>query len=75
RAALRALPEPPPDLLYEALCCVEAEAALRVGDRAGLERVRARLLPAAGQVAGAGSGVLTAGPVDMWLARVGDARA
>ncbi|MFI7322269.1 BTAD domain-containing putative transcriptional regulator [Streptomyces venezuelae] len=75
RAALRALPEPPPDLLYEALCCVEAEAALRVADRAGLERVRARLLPAAGQVAGAGSGVLTAGPVDMWLARVGDALA
>ncbi|MFD6433717.1 BTAD domain-containing putative transcriptional regulator [Streptomyces venezuelae] len=75
RAALRALPEPPPDLLYEALCCVEAEAALRVGDRAGLERVRARLLPAAGQLAGAGSGVLTAGPVDRWLARVGDALA
>ncbi|MEW2390934.1 BTAD domain-containing putative transcriptional regulator [Streptomyces venezuelae] len=74
RAALGALPEPPPDLLYEALCCVEAEAALRAGDRAGLERVGARLLPAAGQLAGAGSGVLTAGPVDRWLARIGDAR-
>ncbi|QES39726.1 SARP family transcriptional regulator [Streptomyces venezuelae] len=75
RAALRALPEPPPDLLYEALCCVAAEAALRVGDRAALELVRSRLLPAAGQLAGAGSGVLTAGPVDVWLARVGDALA
>ncbi|MFI1676195.1 BTAD domain-containing putative transcriptional regulator [Streptomyces sp. NPDC020607] len=74
-AALRALPEPPPDLLYEALCCVEAEAALRSGDRAGLERVRSRLLPAAGQLAGAGSGVLTAGPVDRWLARVAGALA
>ncbi|MEU5688394.1 SARP family transcriptional regulator [Streptomyces venezuelae] len=75
RAALGALPEPPPDLLYEALCCVEAEAALRAGDRAGLERVGARLLPAAGQLAGAGSGVLTAGAVDRWLARIGDALA
>ncbi|MET8689184.1 BTAD domain-containing putative transcriptional regulator [Streptomyces sp. NPDC004732] len=75
RAALLALPEPPPDLLYEALCCVEAEAALRSGDRTGLERVRARLLPAAGQLAGAGSGVLTAGPVDRWLARIAEALA
>lgn len=74
-AALRALPEPPPDLLYEALCCVEAEAALRSGDRAGLERARSRLLPAAGQLAGASSGVLTAGPVDRWLARVAGALA
>ncbi|MFK4069841.1 BTAD domain-containing putative transcriptional regulator [Streptomyces sp. NPDC029674] len=73
RAALRALPEPPPDLLYEALCCVEAEAALRSGDRAALARVRSRLLPAAGQLAGAGSGVLTAGPVDRWLPRLADA--
>ncbi|MEV7192525.1 BTAD domain-containing putative transcriptional regulator [Streptomyces sp. NPDC093510] len=72
-AALRALPEPPPDLLYEALCCVEAEAALRSDDRSTLARVRSRLLPAAGQVAGAGSGVLTTGPVDRWLARITDA--
>lgn len=75
RAALRALPEPPPDLLYEALCCVAAETALRSGDRPALELVRARLRPAAGQLAGAGSGVLTAGPVDHWLARIADALA
>ncbi|MFH8610655.1 BTAD domain-containing putative transcriptional regulator [Streptomyces sp. NPDC018029] len=73
RAALRGLPEPPPDLLYEALCCVEAEAALRSGDRAALMRVRSRLLPAVGQLAGAGSGVLTTGPVDRWLTRIAEA--
>ncbi|MEV0254571.1 BTAD domain-containing putative transcriptional regulator [Streptomyces sp. NPDC050732] len=73
RAALRALPEPPPDLLYEALCCLEAEAALRSDDRTALARVRSRLLPAAGQLAGAGSGVLTTGPVDRWLTRITDA--
>ncbi|WP_055546854.1 AfsR/SARP family transcriptional regulator [Streptomyces sp. NBRC 110028] len=70
RAALRALPEPPADLLYEALCCLEAAAAADLGDRDVLERARARLLPAAGQLAGAGSGLLTAGPVDGWLAAI-----
>ncbi|NEB20162.1 hypothetical protein, partial [Streptomyces coelicoflavus] len=38
RGALRALPEPPPDLLYEALCCAEAAAALGLGDRPALRR-------------------------------------
>ncbi|MEU1801157.1 BTAD domain-containing putative transcriptional regulator [Streptomyces sp. NPDC019937] len=70
RAALRALPEPPADLLYEALCCLEAAVARDVGDRDVLERAHARLLPAAGQLAGAGSGLLTAGPVDGWLAAI-----
>ncbi|MFF7654956.1 BTAD domain-containing putative transcriptional regulator [Streptomyces sp. NPDC007983] len=70
RAALRALPEPPADLLYEALCCLEAAVARDLGDRDVLERAHARLLPAAGQLAGAGSGLLTAGPVDGWLAAI-----
>ncbi|MFC8065322.1 BTAD domain-containing putative transcriptional regulator [Streptomyces sp. NPDC057293] len=70
RAALAALPEPPPDLLYEALCCAEAALALRLGDRAALERTHARLLPASGELAGAGSGLLTFGPVDDWLAAI-----
>jgi hypothetical protein len=70
RTALRALPEPSADLLYEALCCLEAAVALELRDRAVLERVRARLLPAAGELAGAGSGMVTLGPVDRWLAAV-----
>ncbi|MHC8420173.1 BTAD domain-containing putative transcriptional regulator [Streptomyces sp. NB004] len=71
--ALAALPQPPPDLLYEALCCAEAALALRLGDRPALERARARLLPAAGELAGAGSGLLTFGPVDDWLTTIGRA--
>ncbi|MFH8986434.1 AfsR/SARP family transcriptional regulator [Streptomyces varsoviensis] len=65
--ALRALPEPPADLLYEALCCVEAVAALATGDRPTLVRARARLLPAAAERAGAGSGLLDFGPVRDYL--------
>ncbi|MFE1202713.1 BTAD domain-containing putative transcriptional regulator [Streptomyces sp. NPDC058762] len=70
RDALRALPEPPPDLLYEALCCAEAALALALGDRPALRRTYDRLLPAAGELAGAGSGLLTFGPVDGWLAAI-----
>ncbi|XVQ89961.1 hypothetical protein ACQP2K_21880 [Microbispora siamensis] len=62
-AALRALPEPPRDLLTEALWCLAARAALTLGDRTTMERAYAALLPAAGELAGAGSGVLTLGPV------------
>jgi hypothetical protein len=72
-AALRALPEPPADLMYEALCCLEAAVALELGDRPVLERAYARLLPAAGELAGAGSGLITLGPVDRWLAEIGAA--
>ncbi|MFG3073128.1 BTAD domain-containing putative transcriptional regulator [Streptomyces sp. NPDC048225] len=70
RGALRALPEPPPDLLYEALCCAEAALALRLGDRPAMRRTYDRLLPASGELAGAGSGLLTFGPVDGWLAAI-----
>jgi DNA-binding SARP family transcriptional activator len=70
RTALAALPEPPPDLLYEALCCAEAALALALGDRTALERTYERLLPASGELAGAGSGLLTFGPVDGWLAAI-----
>ncbi|MFF7209354.1 BTAD domain-containing putative transcriptional regulator [Streptomyces sp. NPDC008238] len=67
---LRALPEPPPDLLYEALSCLQSVLAVELGDRDTLEAVHARLLPAAGQLAGAGSGLLTVGPVDRHLAAI-----
>ncbi|MET8572372.1 BTAD domain-containing putative transcriptional regulator [Streptomyces sp. NPDC004783] len=73
-SALRALSEPPPDLLHEALCCAEAALALALGDRAAQDRAYRRLLPAAGELAGAGSGLLTFGPVDDWLAALGRAR-
>ncbi|TCO54802.1 BTAD domain-containing putative transcriptional regulator [Actinocrispum wychmicini] len=65
REALRALPEPPPDLLYEVLCCVEAALALQLDDSVVLARTRARLRPAAGQLGG--GGLITVGPVDRWL--------
>jgi DNA-binding SARP family transcriptional activator len=70
QAALQALPEPPADLMFEVLCCLEAAAALELGDRAVLERARDRLLPAAGELAGSGSGLVTVGPVDRWLDRI-----
>lgn len=62
-AALRRVPEPPHDLLYEARLCLVARAAVALADRATMERVYTGLLPAAGELAGAGSGVLTLGPV------------
>jgi DNA-binding SARP family transcriptional activator len=73
RAALRALPDQPRGLLYEASCVLEAVVALQVDDRATLERAHARLLPAAGQLAGAGSGLLALGPVDRYLADIAEA--
>ncbi len=73
RVRLRALPEPPADLMYEAMCCLHAMVALEFGDRVALERLHARLLPAAGELAGAGSGLLTLGPVDHWLTALTEA--
>ncbi|MFE4499588.1 BTAD domain-containing putative transcriptional regulator [Rhodococcus sp. NPDC056743] len=67
--AVNALPNPPEDLLAEALWCLIAAAAVAVGDRQVMERARAALLPADGEIAGAGSGMLTAGPVSDYLAR------
>ncbi len=66
--ALRATPEPPRDLLLEALWCLTAHAAVAVGDRGAMERAYEALLPAAGELAGASSGLLTVGPVAEHLA-------
>jgi hypothetical protein len=41
---------------------------MAVGDREAMRRARARLTPAAGELAGAGSGLLTLGPVSEHLA-------
>jgi DNA-binding SARP family transcriptional activator len=67
-AALRRLPDPPRDLLFEALWCLTARAAIAVGDREMMERACTELTPAAGELAGAGSGLLTLGPVSEHLA-------
>ncbi|MFJ9706563.1 BTAD domain-containing putative transcriptional regulator [Streptomyces sp. NPDC101234] len=73
REALRGLPEPPVDLVQEALWCVVAAAALDLDDRPTLRRCQEALRPAVGQLAGAGSGLLTAGPIDAWLAAIAEA--
>ncbi|MFC4036525.1 BTAD domain-containing putative transcriptional regulator [Streptomyces polygonati] len=62
-AALRTVPDPPHDLLFEAMWCLTARAAIAVGDRKVMGRARSELMPAAAELAGAGSGLLTLGPV------------
>ncbi|MEU0409112.1 BTAD domain-containing putative transcriptional regulator [Streptomyces griseorubiginosus] len=60
---LTAVPEPPGDLLHEALWSLLARAAVQVGDRPLMRRAQRALAPADGELAGAASGLLTAGPV------------
>jgi hypothetical protein len=67
RRALRSVPDSPRDLLFEARTCLHAVAALRLGDHAGTAQLYDRLLPAAGELAGAGSGLVTLGPVAQHL--------
>jgi hypothetical protein len=62
-ATLGALPDPPAGLFTEALWCLIARAALAADDRATMARARAALAPAAREWAGAGSALLTVGPV------------
>nr|WP_128430637.1 BTAD domain-containing putative transcriptional regulator [Streptomyces cyaneus] len=71
--ALRATPDPPRDLLQEALWCLTARAALTLGDRHTMERAHTALTPATHELAGAGSGLLTLGPVSGHLADLADA--
>jgi hypothetical protein len=65
--ALRKAPEPPADLMCEAMYVLEAAAALQLADRTTIRRVYDALLPAAGELAGAGSGLISFGPVRHWL--------
>jgi DNA-binding SARP family transcriptional activator len=65
---LAAVPDPPADLLAEANWCLYARAAIADGDRAAMLRARTALAPAAGEWAGAASGLLTLGPVAGHLA-------
>ncbi|MFD6713849.1 SARP family transcriptional regulator [Micromonospora sp. TSRI0369] len=68
--ALRRVPAPPRDLLQEALWCLTGRAAVSLGDRDTMLRARSALAPAAHEVAGAGSGLLTVGPVAAHLDRL-----
>lgn len=64
---LRQTPDPPRDLLFEALWCLTAQAAIALDDRTTMARAWTELTPAANELAGAGSGILTIGPVSHHL--------
>ncbi|MEU2435616.1 AfsR/SARP family transcriptional regulator [Streptomyces rubradiris] len=68
RAALSAAPEPPLDHLQEALWCLTAHAAARLGEPALAARAATALHPARTEHAGGASGMLTLGPVARYLA-------
>ena len=68
RAALAAAPEPPRDHLQEAMWCLTAHAAVRLGEHGIAATAAESLRDAAGEHAGAASGMLTLGPVARYLA-------
>jgi len=57
------IPDSPRDLLYEARTTLHAMASIRQGDRPAMRRLYDALLPAENELAGAGSGLVTLGPV------------
>jgi hypothetical protein len=63
----------PHDLLFEARTGLQALVALREGDQAAMRRAYAQLLPAEDELAGAGSGMVTLGPVAGYLGRLAQA--
>lgn len=67
------VPPSPRDLLFEARTCLHALAAIRLDDRAAMERLYTELTPAADELAGAGSGLLTLRPVAHYLGRLATA--
>lgn len=67
--ALEEVPDPRHDLLFEAMWGLVAEASVALGNDSMLARARGQLAPAASELAGAGSGLLTLGPVARWLDR------
>ncbi|OKJ51754.1 AfsR/SARP family transcriptional regulator [Streptomyces sp. CB02115] len=68
RQALSTVPRPPHDLLQEALWCVLARAAASVGHLPVLRRAREELSAAEAEFVGAGSGLVSFGPVRRHLA-------
>jgi hypothetical protein len=67
-AALAAVPDPPRDLMFEAMWSLVLRAAVALGNQVVVARARDELAPAAGELAGASSGLLTFGPVSGLLA-------
>ncbi|MBE1574030.1 BTAD domain-containing putative transcriptional regulator [Amycolatopsis roodepoortensis] len=67
------IPDSPRDLLFEARTCLHAVVAIELGDRATMESLYAELLPAEGEIAGAGSGMLTLRPVAYYLGELATA--
>ncbi|MFJ4657237.1 BTAD domain-containing putative transcriptional regulator [Nocardia sp. NPDC088792] len=74
RKALLALPDPPPDLLLELRLCLLSRAALELGERDLIARLHDELLPAAGELAGAGTGLFTLDPVADYLTKLAAGR-
>lgn len=68
RTALAAAPEPPHDHMQEAMWCLTAHTAVRLGEREAAARATAALRDAQGEDAGAAGGMLTLGPVARYLA-------
>jgi hypothetical protein len=69
RAALEAAPEPPHDHVQEAMWCLTANAATRLGERGVAARAASALRDARAEDAGAASGMLTLGPVARYAAQ------
>ncbi|GAB6900070.1 AfsR/SARP family transcriptional regulator [Kineosporia succinea] len=63
----------PRDLLFEARTALAAIVALRDHDEPSMKRLYAQLLPAENELAGAGSGMVTLGPVAEFLGRLASA--
>ncbi|WP_330249809.1 AAA family ATPase [Nocardia sp. NBC_00565] len=73
RQALRTAPESPHDLLLELRLCLIARAAIALDDKPTMRRVHHQLLPAARELAGATTGLLTLEPVAHYLAQLATA--
>ncbi|MFC9436435.1 BTAD domain-containing putative transcriptional regulator [Nocardia sp. NPDC057030] len=69
-AALHAVPDSPRDLLLELRTCLRARAALTLGDEPAVRHCYDQLLPAATELAGAGSGLISLEPVAHYLAEL-----
>lgn len=67
------VPPSPRDLLFEARTCLHALIAIRRDDRPTMARLYSDLEPAADELAGAGSGLLTLGPVAHYLGELATA--
>jgi hypothetical protein len=64
------LPDPPPDHLQELMWCLIAETAIARSDRDLAHRARTALECAADELGGAGSGLISLGPISETLARL-----